>query len=329
MPSGKSRFDIADGAMLSVALIWAGNNVFTKAILNTRIDPLPYVFCRFAMVATLMFGWFYLRRVDVRVRRQDIPLFLVAGVTGYAFYNLLFVVGLSHTTAFASAIMVSLGPIFTLVFSAILRFERVRWVQWAGVVCSFAGVSLFVGEKLTSGRPAYGDLLNLVGASSFAIYSIATRPLIMRYGSPVVTAWSVLIGLIAVTPVTFVALINQDWSGVGVVGWTGMIYAGVLSMLVGYTIWGWAIRRQGVGRTAPFLFFIPVVTGILSALILDEALTIFKIIGAVFVLIGVSLARRTHAVVPLSDGAISVNEGGADDRERQADSVLVRPASPR
>src|SRR5215213_5709534 len=188
--------------MLSVALIWAGNNVFTKAILNTRIDPLPYVFCRFAMVAALMFGWFYLRRIDIRVRREDYGLFLLAGVTGYAAYNLLFVVGLSHTSAFAAAIMVSLGPIFTLVFSAILRIERVRLVQWAGVAFSFGGVALFVGEKMTEGRPAYGDLLNLVGASCFAIYSLATRPLIMRYGSLVVTAWSVLYGLLAVTAVT-------------------------------------------------------------------------------------------------------------------------------
>jgi drug/metabolite transporter (DMT)-like permease len=286
--------------MLSVALIWAGNNVFTKAILNTRIEPLPYVFCRFAMVAALMFGWFYLRRIEIRVRRADFGLFLVAGITGYAAYNLLFVIGLSHTSAFAAAILVSLGPIFTLVFSAILRIERVRLVQWLGVAFSFAGVALFVGEKVTAGRPAYGDLLNLIGAASFAVYSLATRPLIMRYGSPVVTAWSVLIGLVAVTPVTLTAMIHQDWGGVGVLGWTGMIYAGVFSMLVGYTIWGWAIRRQGVGRTAPFLFLIPIVTGVLSALILDESLTAFKLIGAALVLVGVALARRTHVVVPVA-----------------------------
>jgi drug/metabolite transporter (DMT)-like permease len=283
--------------MLSVALIWAGNNVFTKAILNTRIDPLPYVFCRFAMVAVLMFGWFYLRKVDIRVKREDFWLFLVAGITGYAAYNLLFVIGLSHTTAFAAAILVALGPIFTLVFSAILRIERVRMVQWFGVAFSFAGVGLFVGEKLTSGRPAYGDLLNLVGAACFAVYSLATRPLIVRYGSPVVTAWSVLIGLVAVTPVTFLALTRQDWGGVGMLGWTGMVYAGVFSMLIGYTIWGWAIKRQGVGRTAPFLFLIPVITGVLSALILDESLAVFKVLGAGLVLVGVALARRTHVVV--------------------------------
>lgn len=305
MPRGLERFDVADGAMLSVALIWAGNNVFTKAILNTRIDPLPYVFCRFAMVAVLMFGWFYLRKIDIRVKREDFGLFLIAGITGYAAYNLLFVVGLSHTTAFAAAILVALGPIFTLVFSAALRIERVRAVQWVGVAFCFGGVALFVGEKLTSGRPAYGDLLNLFGAACFAVYSLATRPLIVKYGSPVVTAWSVVIGLVAVTPVTFVALTRQDWGGVGVLGWTGMVYAGVFSMLIGYTIWGWAIKRQGVGRTAPFLFLIPVITGVLSALILDESLAVFKLLGAGLVLVGVALARRTHVVVPVEPSAIN------------------------
>jgi len=315
--------------MMSVALIWAGNNVFTKAILNTRIDPLPYVFCRFAMVAVLMFGWFYLRRIDIRVRRRDIGLFLIAGVTGYAAYNILFVVGLSHTSAFAAALLVAVGPIFTLIFSAVLRIERVRFVQWVGVAFSFAGVALFVGEKLTSGRPAYGDLLNLIGASCFAVYSIATRPLIMRYGSPVVTAWSVLIGLIAVTPVTFTAVMDQDWGGVGALSWTGMTYAGVLSMLVGYTIWGWAIRRQGVGRTAPFLFLIPIVTGALSALILDEPLTVFKIMGAGLVLIGVGLARRTHVVVSPADKVLlapdTPNGSRASDHQPEHTQVSSSP----
>ena len=88
MSAESSRLDIADVAMLGVALIWAGNNVFTKAILGSRIEPLSYVFVRFAMVAALLFGWFALRRIDVRVRRQDFGPFLVAGVTGYAAYNL-------------------------------------------------------------------------------------------------------------------------------------------------------------------------------------------------------------------------------------------------
>jgi drug/metabolite transporter (DMT)-like permease len=289
----RSQFDVADAAMLAVALIWAANNIFTKAILNENIGPLPYVFCRFALVTVLLFGWLRVRGIDLRVRREDYRQFLLAGLTGYAAYNLLFVIGLSHTTAFSAAILISLGPIFTMVFAAVLGLEQVHTVQWLGVACGFAGVALFVGEKLAGGRPAFGDLLNLIGAACFAIYSIATRPLIQRYGSPAVTAWSVFIGLIAVTPITLTALVHEDWGRVGLDGWAVLFYAGAFSMLIGYTLWGWAIKRSGVGRTVPYLFLVPIVTGILSTLFLDERLSAFKVAGAMLVLIGVSLARRT------------------------------------
>jgi drug/metabolite transporter (DMT)-like permease len=321
----RTRLDVADGAMLVVAVIWAANNVITKAILNDRIDPLPYVFCRFALVTVLLFGWLRLRREPLRVQWEDLRRFLVTGITGYAAYNLFFVVGLSRTTAFSAAIMISLGPVFTLIFAAALKLERVRAVQWLGVACAFGGVALFVGEKLAEGRPALGDSLNLLGAACFAVYGLSIRPMVTRYGSPIVTAWSVLIGLIAVTPVTAVAVVRQDWGRVGLAGWAALFYAGAFSMLVAYTIWGWAIERRGVGRTVPFLFLVPIVTGFLAMLFLGERFSAFKILGAVLVFAGVALARRSAvpgaAVVPAKiDPPLPVTSDAPD-----ADAAAGRP----
>jgi drug/metabolite transporter (DMT)-like permease len=310
--------------MLAVALIWATNNIFTKAILNDNIGPLPYVFCRFALVTLLLFAWLRVRQMDLRVRREDYRPFLLAGLSGYAAYNLLFVIGLSRTTAFSAAIMISLGPIFTMVFAAALGLERVRIVQWLGVACAFAGVALFVGEKLADGRPALGDLFNVIGAACFAVYSIATRPLIVRYGAPAVTAWSVFIGLVAVTPITLPALIDEDWARVGIEGWAGLFYAGAFSMLIGYTLWGWAIKRRGVGRTVPFLFLVPIITGILSTIFLDERLTAFKIAGAALVLVGVFLARQTAVAGATVVGPIAVT---ADVPDAESGRGQARPSA--
>jgi drug/metabolite transporter (DMT)-like permease len=311
--------------MLLVAVIWAVNNIFTKAILNDRIDPLPYVFCRFALVAVLLFAWLRLRRIDLHVRREDYRPFLLAGLTGYAAYNLLFVIGLSRTTAFSAAIMISLGPIFTMVFAAVLRLERVRAIQWCGVACAFAGVALFVGEKLAGGRPAGGDVFNLIGAACFAVYSLATRPLIQRYGAPTVTAWSVFIGLVAVTPIALPSLLDEEWGRVGPTGWAALFYAGAFSMLIGYTLWGWAIKRQGVGRTVPFLFLVPILTGVLSTLFLDERLTAMKVTGAMLVLAGVALARRTAIAGAVGAGETSRPPAHATAAAPDADPGHAQP----
>lgn len=293
--NAQTRLDVADAVMLLVVIIWAGNNVLTKAALNEQISPLVYVFLRFAIVSALLFSWLRLRRQIVPIRREDYGRLALTGISGYAAYNLLFVVGLSRTSAFSAAILVGMAPIFALIISSALGLERVGRIQWIGVTIAFAGVALFVADKLAAGRPAIGDLLNLVAALSFAIYGLSTRGVVQRYGSPTVTAWSVTIALVAVLPFTLPAVVREDWSQLGLLAWGSVLYAAVLSMLVAYTLWGWAIGRAGAGRTVPYLFLIPVLTGLFGFTLLDDRIGRIQLMGAAFALIGVFLARRTPA----------------------------------
>lgn len=290
--------DIADAVMLLVVIIWAGNNVFTKAALNEQISPLVYVFLRFAIVSGLLMTWLRFRRQFVPIRRQDYGSLVLTGISGYAAYNLLFVVGLSRTSAFSAAILIGMAPVFSLLISSALGLERVGLIQWAGVAIAFSGVAIFVADKLVAGRPASGDLLNLLAALSFAIYGLSTRSVVQRYGSPTVTAWSVTIALVAVLPFTVPAVVREDWSRLGLLAWGSVLYAAVLSMLVAYTLWGWAIGRTGAGRTVPYLFLIPVLTGLLGFVFLDDRAGRLQLMGAALALIGVFLARRTPAPAP-------------------------------
>lgn len=283
--------------MLATVLIWAGNNAITKAFVDD-IGAVPYVFGRFVIVCVLLFAWLLVRRVSLRIEREDYGRFLLTGLTGYAIYNLLFTVGLEHTSAFSVAVLVALGPVFALIFAAALRIERVRPVQWAGVACAMAGVTLFVGDKLAGSAPAIGDILSIIAAASFAVYTLATRPIVRKYGSPIVTAWSALIGLVATLPITLPAVAGESWRDVRIVTWGALFYSGAMSMLVAYTIWGWAIERKGVGRTAPFLYLVPLLTGAMAILFLGESVKVAQIAGGALVLCGVGLARRSHTLQP-------------------------------
>jgi drug/metabolite transporter (DMT)-like permease len=282
--------------MLLVVTIWAGNNVLTKAAVDQQISPLVYVFLRFAIVSALLFSWLKLRHQIVRIRREDYGRLLLTGVSGYAAYNLLFVVGLSRTSAFSAAILVGMAPVFSLLIASALKIEKVTAIQWIGVTLAFSGVALFVIDKLASGSPAIGDLLNLIAALSFAIYGLSTRCVVQRYGSPTVTAWSVTIALIVVLPVTLPAVAREDWSRLGLLAWGSVFYAAVFSMLIAYTLWGWAIGRAGAGRTVPFLFLIPVLTGLLAFGFLDDQIGPVQLIGATLALLGVFLARRVNVL---------------------------------
>ncbi len=279
--------------MLTVVTIWAGNNVLTKSALEDHVSARTYVFLRLLIVSALLFGMLLARRESLTVPRAGFGTFLIAGVSGFGAYNLLFVLGLARTSAFSAAILVATAPIFTLLLASALRIEPVRREQWIGVGVAFAGIGIFVGEKLVNGRPAAGDLLNLLAAFCFAIYGLATQDLVRRHGAQLTTAWSVLIGLVAVTPFTLPAVLDQDWEAMQWRGWTAVLYAAIMSMFIAYTLWSWAIGRSTTGRTVPYLFLIPVITGVLAVIFLDDDIGMFQLIGAACALSGIALARRS------------------------------------
>jgi drug/metabolite transporter (DMT)-like permease len=308
--------------MLTVAVLWASNNVITKAALDRGLEPRVYIVLRFVMVAGLLFPYLWLRHVPLGIRRADVPRFVVSGLCGFTFYNLLYVVGLSHTSAFSAAILVSLAPIFILTLSAIFGLEQVRRLQWAGVALSMFGVAVFIGDKLLAGEPAIGDLLNLIAALCFALYSLTTRPLVQRYGPETTTAWAVLVGLVAVIPFTAQAMRDENWSSLGGLEWFSIAYAAVVSVMIGYSLWGWAIARTGAGRSVPYLFLIPVFTGLFSVVFRNDHLEVAQLIGGAIALAGVAIARIFARPADQTRANIPVEETGmAPDLEPQPRAV--------
>jgi drug/metabolite transporter (DMT)-like permease len=265
-----------------------------KAALG-EISALAYIFVRFALVIGLMFAWLSLRGELHRPRQADVPLFLLAGISGYAGSNALFTVGLSYTSAFSAAVLVSAGPIFTLLLASLLRVETIRTRQWVGIACSVVGVGVFVSDRLQGMVPAAGDLITLLGAAAFAVYGLATQPLARRYGAPLVIAWSALIGMIAIAPVALPATLREDWGRVGLGAWASLVYSSAMSMLVAYTLWAWAIERRGIARTTPYLYLVPIITGACAALFLGETFGVLKVVGAALVLGGLAIIRHATA----------------------------------
>ena len=136
--------------MPGVVVIWAANTVFVKAVLD-EVSPMAYVVARFAIVVLLLFGWLAARRHLHLPARTDWPPLGLSGLSGYAIYQALFTVGLNKTSAFSGSVLLSLGPVFTLLLAVALGMERVRARQWLGALIATVGVVLFVGESISRG----------------------------------------------------------------------------------------------------------------------------------------------------------------------------------
>lgn len=290
-PAG-AAFDAADAAMLLVVLIWAVNNVTSKIAL-AQFAPLAFVLARLALATAAVFPVVALRGRLAVPDRRDWRLVVLVGALGFAVYNALFILGLDRTSAFSVALLLSLGPVFTLLFASVLGIERIGPVQWAGVAVAVLGVAVFVSDKFVAGQafsPA-GDAIVILAAACFAAYNLASRPLVARYGPDVSSAWTLLAGFVVLVPICWNAAVRQDWGAIDAGAWAALAYAALLSLLLAYVLWTWAINRRGVGRTTPYLFLLPMLTGAFSAILTGERFGPGKIAGAALILVGTAVVR--------------------------------------
>jgi drug/metabolite transporter (DMT)-like permease len=278
-------------AQFFVVSLWASTFIVTKAIF-AEMSPLAFAFIRFALMTALAFGILALRRRGrfPPIRRADLLLFLAAGLTGYSLYQLGFVLGLDNTSPFSSSLLIAMVPFFTMVFLA-LRGERPPRHAWLGLAVGLVGVVIFLTDKLGSPGSLLGDALSLGAAVSFAIYGLVNRPLVRDYPPEAYTAYALLAGTIPLLVISTPAALTQNWGAISAWGWVGIVYMVVLPVYVAYMLWNWAIARRGAAAATSFSMLVPILSGILSALLFGEEFGIAKLLGAACVLAGLLVIR--------------------------------------
>jgi drug/metabolite transporter (DMT)-like permease len=224
----------------------------------------------------------------------DRARFALGGLFGFTLYQLGFTLGLDRTSAFASTLLLTTVPLFSLLFLRLGGVESVRHGQWAGVGLATAGILLFMagtsgGLHVTEAR--VGDLLSLGAAASFALYGIVNKPLATRYPASTVLAGTLLIGSIPLVPLGLADSRGQWWAEVSLVGWGIWIYAVVLPIYLAYTWWTAAIALRGVAAIAPYVLLVPVAGGLFALLWLGERVGLVSAVGAAVTLVGLALGR--------------------------------------
>ena len=278
------------GQLLVVGL-WGSTFIVAKAAF-AELAPLAFTFVRFALMTALAFAVLAARGRSWRVRRADLPRFLIAGLAGYTFYQLGFVLGLERTSPFASSLLIATVPLFTTLMLA-LRGERTHARGWAGLALALVGVAIFLADQLGRGADGslLGDALSVGAAISFALYGVVNRPLVRDYPPETYTAYTLLAGSLPLMLIATPAALTQDWGAVSALGWLAIGYMVVLPVYVAYMIWNWAIARRGAAAATSFSLLVPIASGSLSAWLFGEQFGPLKLLGAALVLAGLMIVR--------------------------------------
>src|SRR5438445_9682723 len=182
-----------DAALLAVAAMWASTFTLFKIAWHD-IDPVAFTAIRFAAMLVFSVGLLAASKHRVRPRREDVPLLVASGLTGYFLYQMGFVLGLERPSALASAILISTHPIFSVLFSRVARRERPTPNEVLGMAIAFLGVAVFLRFWSAFGAARPGDLFSLGAAASFGAYGVINQPLTKRYPSRELMAYGLAVG---------------------------------------------------------------------------------------------------------------------------------------
>ncbi|MEP7301139.1 MAG: DMT family transporter [Caldimonas sp.] len=294
----RRRARLALWLALALIVVWGANFTVQKAIFQA-LSPGGFLFVRYLIIpvaaAVLLCSRYRLNWP--RVSRADAWALLRLGLIGHLLHVGLVTYGIHWSTAFSSSLILACGPIFTLFILRWHGLEQLTRGQIAGVSVACLGVLAFLSDKLFGGhwQAGAGDLVLLVAASFFSYYTVAAKPLIERLGGVAVMAYASLLGSGPVVLFSLPAGLAVAWGEIGLAIWAGTLYAVVISAFLGWLAWGWINAVRGVARTAPLMYLMPPVAGLVAWAVTGERYSAIKIGGAALTLAGVALAQLGSA----------------------------------
>ena len=285
--------------LLVTVMIWSLNFTVTKYVLNHGFKPLAYGGVRFSVAALLFAGVTYARERSFRLRRRDIGYIVLTALVGISLNQVAFVYGTKLTTAATVALIFGTMPILTALFARIGRVEELHPRFWLAAAISLAGVTLVAAgaEGGVTGN-LWGYALDLVGAATWAAYSVAIAPLMRRYTAARLSAYALAIGAIPLLVGGAPQLAAQDYASLPGLVWLAYAFAVVGPLFVTNLLWFNAIDRVGPSRAALYTNLQPFLGAVFALLILSESMTRLQVAGGLLIAAGITLsARREPAVL--------------------------------
>lgn len=298
------RFTRLDVLLVLVIVVWGANLSVIKVALREfpaqSFNALRMILAAVSFLVVLR--WQPLGETRV-IARGDWRRVAFLGLVGGTLYQLFFLQGVPRTSVANAGLIFGLSPVVISLMSALVGHERLAWTRWVGGALSVVGLYFIVGVAATlSVNSLAGDAFVFAGMICWAVYSVASRPLLGRYSPTVLTAWATVVGATLYVALAVPSLAATDWAGVSWRSWFLMAASSVVCLVLAYVIWYTGVQRLGATRTSAYSNLTPIAAIAVGWAWLGEPMTAAQAVGAAAILGGVFLTRLSPVVLaPLRD----------------------------
>lgn len=280
---------VGAGLVALSALSFGAMAIFARFAFASGVDVTALLFLRFLIAGSLMAVAMGVSRWPWPAGLNALTLALMGGV-GYVAQALCFFLALKHASAGLVALLLYLYPFLVTLLGVRFAGERLTRLRVAAVLAALLGTALTIGAGLAGSVLGIG--LGVAAALIYSIY-IVVGGRVLRQEDPFAAATVVMLSAAAVFGLLVMGGAPRFPASLD--GWAAVLAIALVSTVVAMVSFFAGIKRLGAADAATLSTLEPVVTCVLAAVFLDEAVTLPQMAGGAIVLGAVIALARGDA----------------------------------
>ena len=279
---------------LGATAIWSGNFIIARD-LNESIPPISLAFWRWVVAVLVLTPFAYKKLITEWkiLKKNSLYLSIVSFLGVTVFNTLIYVAG--HTTTAINLSLISITfPVFIVILSRVFYKETITIYKTIGILLVLFGVVLLItkGElsKLLNLSFAIGDTWMLLAAIIFALYSILLRKKPTELSVSGFQLSTFILGLVFLFPFFIWQTLSSPPIQFESKTIFSILYVGIFASLTAYILWNKAIVNIGATNAGIIYYTLPIFSGFLAYLFLDETIGINHLYSLLLILSGILIA---------------------------------------
>ena len=299
-----SRFRIYTAVILSM-IIWSFSFIWFK-MANVYYKPVTIVFIRLVTAVIILSLFLTLTGKFVRIRKSDRKKFLLLALFEPFFYFIGESHGLTYVSSTTGSVIISTIPVVAALGAWLFFRERLKPVNYAGIILSFIGIVVFILERNgTLSLNIKGLALLCFAVISAVGYNLTLSRLVGHYSPVYIVNVQNVIGSILFLPLflifDFRSFINSTHT---FNSFLPILELALFASCGAFVLFAYSVRHMGISKANVFSNCIPVFTAIFSFLLIGDKLSLQNIIGILIVVAGLFLSQADGRRKDIDDALI-------------------------
>jgi drug/metabolite transporter (DMT)-like permease len=273
-------------------IFWSFSFIWFK-IANKTFHPITIVFIRLLFSVILMTVFLVVTKNYMKIKKGDHKLFLMLALFEPFFYFLGESFGLTYVSATVCSVLISTIPVFATIGAWLLFKERLKMINYMGIITSFIGVLVFILNS--DGRISFstkGLSLLLLAVLSAVGYNLTLSHLVGTYSPVYIVNVQNLIGATLFLPLFLIFDFKHFISTPFTFNmFRPIIELSVFASCLAFIFFAWSVSNMGITKANVFSNSIPVFTALFSFFLMGEMLTVQNITGMFIVMAGLFMSQ--------------------------------------